>query len=98
MSGLPFLSPGDLPNPGIEPGSPALQADALPSEPPGKTNIYIHKHTHTHKYTYTLQLNFLQKCVDNDAPDGPFVFLCTLQSLPDHSVTYLQQFPPINIM
>ena len=33
-SGLPFPSPGDLPNPGIEPGSPALQADALPSEPP----------------------------------------------------------------
>ena len=35
-SGLPFPSPEDLPNPGIEPGSPALQADALPSEPPGK--------------------------------------------------------------
>ena len=35
-SGLPFPSPGDLPNPGIEPGSPALQADSLPSEPPGK--------------------------------------------------------------
>ena len=35
-SGLPFSSPGDLPNPGIEPGSPALHADALPSEPPGK--------------------------------------------------------------
>ena len=34
-SGLPFPSPGDLPNPGIEPGSPALWADALPSEPPG---------------------------------------------------------------
>ena len=33
-SGLPFLSPGDLPNPGIKPGSPALQADTLPSEPP----------------------------------------------------------------
>ena len=33
-SGLPFPSPGDLPNLGIEPGSPALQADALPSEPP----------------------------------------------------------------
>ena len=33
-SGLPFPSPGDLPNPGIEPRSPALQADALPSEPP----------------------------------------------------------------
>ena len=35
-SGLPFPSPGDLPNPGIELGSPALQADALPSEPPRK--------------------------------------------------------------
>ena len=35
-SGLPFPSPGDLPNPGIEPGSPTLQVDALPSEPPGK--------------------------------------------------------------
>ena len=35
-SGLPFLPPGDLPDPGIEPGSPALQADSLPSEPPGK--------------------------------------------------------------
>ena len=35
-SGSPFPSPGDLPNPGIEPGSPILQADVLPSEPPGK--------------------------------------------------------------
>ena len=35
-SGLPFPSPGDLPNPGIKPGSPALGADALTSEPPGK--------------------------------------------------------------
>ena len=34
--GLPFPSPGDLPDPGIKPRSPALQADALPSEPPGK--------------------------------------------------------------
>ena len=44
-SGLPFPSPGDLLDPGIEPGSLALQADSLPSEPPrkpdkrtGKTN------------------------------------------------------------
>ena len=35
-SGLPFPFPGDLPNPGIEPGSPALEAGALTSEPPGK--------------------------------------------------------------
>ena len=35
-SGLPCPPPGDLPNPGIEPGSPTLQANSLPSEPPGK--------------------------------------------------------------
>ena len=35
-SGLPFPSPGDLPDPGIEPRSPTLEADALTSEPPGK--------------------------------------------------------------
>ena len=35
-SGLPFPSPGDLPYPGIEPRSPAFQANALTSEPPGK--------------------------------------------------------------
>ena len=35
-SGLPFPSPGDLSDPGIEPGSPALEADALTSEPPGR--------------------------------------------------------------
>ena len=34
-SGFPFPSPGDLPDPGIELGSPALQADSLPSKPPG---------------------------------------------------------------
>ena len=39
-SGLPFPPPGDLPNPGIKPGSPALQADCLPSEPPGKY-VYV---------------------------------------------------------
>ena len=35
-SGVPLPSPGDLPEPGIKPRSPTLQADALPSEPPGK--------------------------------------------------------------
>ena len=35
-SGLTFASPGDLPNPGIKPGFPTLQSDALSSEPPGK--------------------------------------------------------------
>ena len=40
-SGLPFHSPGDLPNPGIKPGSPVLQADSLPSEPPGKPDCSL---------------------------------------------------------
>jgi len=38
-SGLPFPSPGDLPDPGIEPGSPTLEADTLTSEPPGKPTL-----------------------------------------------------------
>ena len=46
-SGLPFLSPGDLPNSGIRPGSPALQVGSFPSEPPVKSYIiadaaYLH--------------------------------------------------------
>ena len=38
-SGLPFPSPGDLPDPGIEPWSPAFQADSLLTEPPGKLSL-----------------------------------------------------------
>ena len=40
-SGLPFPSPSNLPNPGIEPQFPSLQADSLPSEPPGKPLSFI---------------------------------------------------------
>ena len=47
-SRLPFPSPGNLPEPGIEPRSPALQVDSLPSEPPGTS--YTHTHTHTHNH------------------------------------------------
>ena len=47
-SGLPFPSPGDLPDPGIEPRSPALQADALTFELPGKTTLYK---AHTNHWT-----------------------------------------------
>ena len=42
-SGLPFPSPGDLSNSGIDPKSPALLADTVPSEPPGKrTSLHLH--------------------------------------------------------
>ena len=50
-SGLPFPSPGDLPNSGIEPGSPTFQADALTSEPPGKPN-FKKKKKKTHQVNY----------------------------------------------
>ena len=49
-SGLPFPSPGDLPDPGIKPRSPALQADSLLTELPGKTHLGI-------TYKFTRQLN-----------------------------------------
>ena len=45
-SGLPFPSPGDLLDPAIEPGSPALQGDALPSEPPGKPAMEVQSLNH----------------------------------------------------
>ena len=43
-NGLSFPSPVDLPDPGIEPGSPALQADSLPSEPPGNPQFLFFFH------------------------------------------------------
>ena len=65
-SGLPFPSPGDLPDPGIEPGSPALQADTLPSEPPGKPlcihimhglNLLISRYTCSTKEKHSTRIN-----------------------------------------
>ena len=54
--GLPCSSPGDLPNPGIEPGSPALQADSLPSEPPGKSLIHIYHNLYPFVCSWALGL------------------------------------------
>ena len=50
-SGLPFPSPGNLPDPGIEPGSLALQADTLPSEPPGKCTPGSSQYTYLNSAT-----------------------------------------------
>ena len=47
QSGVLFPSPGDLPSPGVKPGSPALQADTLTSEPPGKA---AHKKGSLHQF------------------------------------------------
>ena len=58
-SGLPFPFSGDLPNPGIEPRSPTLQADALSSEPPGKPINKILKYVNENACVCA---NFLQSC------------------------------------
>ena len=50
-SGLPFPSPGDLPDQGIKPGSPSLQADALTSEPPGKPLLQKFAQIHVHRFS-----------------------------------------------
>ena len=61
-SGLPFPSPGDLPDPGIEPASPALQADSLLSEPPGKPISLALESTKKWRETRGFQLPF---CLPN---------------------------------
>ena len=50
-SGLPFPSPGDLPDPEIEPRSPALQADFLPSEPPRKVKVKVKSLSHVQLFS-----------------------------------------------
>ena len=68
QSGLPFPSPGGLPNPGIKPRSPALQADALCTEPPGKSNLSQQSFNRQNECMSTAQLfiiarNFRLLCV-----------------------------------
>ena len=52
-SGLPLLSPGDLPNPGIQPRSPTLQADSLPSQIYICVCVCVYIHTHTHIQSFS---------------------------------------------
>ena len=65
-SGLTFPSPGHLPDPGTELGSPALQADSLLSEPPGKTYcisyVYLHRYKFIEKFLDEIQLKLSQEC------------------------------------
>ena len=56
-SGLPFPSPGDLPKPGVQPGSPALQADALPSEPQGEQYMQLQNMLSYYKVLYICSVN-----------------------------------------
>ena len=64
-SGLPFLSPGDLPNPGIEPGSPALQADALLWEPFEPLKTGFHTKLVAHPFGFHMTEGTTQKHVSS---------------------------------
>ena len=56
--GLPFPSPRDLPDPGIKPGSPSLQADALTSEPPGKPRSVVKYLQHFYLSVFKAKFRF----------------------------------------
>ena len=62
-SGLPFPSPGDLPNPGIEAGSPALQTDSLPTELQGKPTICSSPNQNKF-FFHVLTYKHLQACME----------------------------------
>ena len=89
-SGLPFPSPGDLPNPGIEPQSPALWADALPSEPPEKPGWELMLRTFT---IYSLS-NF-QKC---NTVLLTIVTMLYIETLPMTYLFYNCKFVPFDLL
>ena len=66
-SGVPFPSPGDLPDSGIKPGSPAFQAYALTSEPPGKPLRYTHSLAYQTRCKVTLKLFFRSQCLGSSS-------------------------------
>ena len=73
-SGLPFPSPGDLHDPGIEPGSPIFQADALTSEPPGKAQECSNYRTielisHASKVMLKILQARLHQDINHELPD-----------------------------
>ena len=75
-SGLPFLSPGDLPDPGIKPGSPALRADALLSEPGSKgkasSNPRFEPHWADQPYFLSSFVPVPLLCSDFSPPGAPY--------------------------
>ena len=63
-SGVPFPSSGDLPDPGIEPGAPTLQADSLLSEQPGKINGHSVLELHEQWYEFReIQSLFMEQFI-----------------------------------
>ena len=89
-SGLPFPSPEDLPNPGIEPGAPSFQADSLPFEPQGNCQ----KGKAQAKYTQEMNMVQLKKTKKNLRWSHTHTsnFLCTPSCLPN---LFKLQFAPM---
>ena len=83
-SGLPFPPPGDLPNPGIEPGSPTLQADALPSEPPGKLHYIVNPMIRSHDVLNSPFLNLHIHFITHIHPVEMILELRASSSIPGH--------------
>ena len=90
-SGSPFPSPRDLPNPGIEPWSLALQANSLPSEPPGKPGFVkgevksIWRHSHPHLPQHTGDTPWLSHLLPAQLPALANLWCQMLPSLLLHS-------------
>ena len=93
-SGLPFPSPGDLPHPGIEPRSPALQADTLPSEPPVQLikHFAIYLKLRQHYKSTILQYIFLSACFYSEHPTGHFLLTKLCMQGNRHSLHFPNTF------
>ena len=88
-NGLPFPSPGDLLNPGMEPKSPTLQADSLPSEPPSEPHaIPIRRDTRSDQPSYS---KHQQRQAESDGTENWLAILHFLRGYV-HFLLYHQYF------
>ena len=93
---LSFPSPGDLPDPGIEPGSPTLQTDALHSEPPGREFQLIKNNIRSFlKYCFILIWIILQKSLNTQIKvkrrRAYYLSTCSSQRLPYFLFMYVMK-------
>ena len=92
-SGLLCPPPGDLPDPGMEPRSPALQADSLPSEPPGKPILTQHRCLHAHRCTYIMTKRIMLPSVSRTWLNANFNW--TVKVLGESTPPDLDGFPSL---